>query len=535
MRIGIDFDNTLVDYDRLFHKVACEWKAIDEQTPPTKLAVRTALREAGQEQRWTEMQGYVYGARMDEAAPYPGALDFLRRANDAGHVVAIISHKTLHPFAGPAYDLHAAARAWIERHLVHEGKPLVPRERVFFELTKEAKLARIADFGCDLFIDDLPELLLDESFPTSVTTRVLFDPDRRHSSHALSLLHDWSEASCYLASDDAHAAIASLLAMAGIVGEPRAIALLHGSGNNRVHRVETDAGTFVAKQYFRDERDTRDRLAAEYAFLRYAAIAAPGFTPRAYAGDRERGWGLYEYVKGQPFGDVGEAELEAAIRFFGALQRSSAAATDLPVASEACFSIAAHLDLIGLRVRRLAESLENSEGDAEASRFMRNVRDFWEELAAQIAGEALREGIDFHAPLEPNERCISPSDFGFHNALREPDGNIRFIDFEYAGWDDPAKTAGDFFAQISVPVPQEFFDRFVQSIATVMPDPETVVRRAHLLRAAYRVKWCCIAMNVFHSEHLARRTFADPSIDVGSLKAAQLAKAETLFRSVVRR
>lgn len=203
MRIGIDFDNTLVDYDRLFHKVACEWKAIDEHAPMTKLAVRDALREAGQEPRWTEMQGYVYGARIDEATPYPGALEFLRRANEAGHLVAIISHRTLHPFAGPAYDLHAAARGWIGRHAVHEGRPLVPQERAFFELTKEAKLARIAAFGCELFIDDLPELLLDEGFPPSVT-RVLFDPDHRHvapPSAAISLLNGWSEAGRYLASD----------------------------------------------------------------------------------------------------------------------------------------------------------------------------------------------------------------------------------------------------------------------------------------------------------------------------------------------
>ena len=40
-------------------------------------------------------------------------------------------------------------------------------------------------------------------------------------------------------------------------------------------------------------------------------------------------------------------------------------------------------------------------------------------------------------------RVLSPSDFGFHNALRRPDGTIVFVDFEYFGWDDPAKMMAD--------------------------------------------------------------------------------------------
>ena len=40
-------------------------------------------------------------------------------------------------------------------------------------------------------------------------------------------------------------------------------------------------------------------------------------------------------------------------------------------------------------------------------------------------------------------RALSPSDFGLHNALRTKDGQLRFIDFEYFGWDDPVKLVSD--------------------------------------------------------------------------------------------
>jgi hypothetical protein len=135
--------------------------------------------------------------------------------------------------------------------------------------------------------------------------------------------------------------------------------------------------------------------------------------------------------------------------------------------------------------------------------------------------------------LETAQRCVSPSDFGFHNALAQPDGTPRFLDFEYAGWDDPAKMTGDFFAQLAVPVPTNFFDRFVHETTAAFPRPEELFQRARLLRPVYQIKWCCIALNVFLPVNLARRKFANPSLDENALKRAQLTKAANLFQSIV--
>lgn len=197
MRIGIDFDNTIVSYDALFHKVAREQDLVPEGTPVNKVAVRDHLRRIGQEDRWTELQGYVYGARMDEASAYPGAIDFMRACLRGGHVPAIVSHKTRFPFLGPQYDLHAAARAWVEKHLAGEGERLVPQGQVFFELTKEEKLARIGDFGCEVFIDDLPEILASPAFPASVRP-LLFDPEGHHALPGTPTFSSWDDISRHL-------------------------------------------------------------------------------------------------------------------------------------------------------------------------------------------------------------------------------------------------------------------------------------------------------------------------------------------------
>ena len=175
MRIGIDFDNTIVSYDQLFHKVALEKGLVPEDLPANKSEVRNYLRKVGREDEWTRMQGYVYGGRMSEAAAYPGVKGFFQACRGNSVELRIISHKTRQPYLGESYDLHRAAQTWLEEQGFFGAEIGLPREHVFFETTKQAKLERIGQSQCEWFIDDLPEFLGEASFPAAVQ-RVLFDP-----------------------------------------------------------------------------------------------------------------------------------------------------------------------------------------------------------------------------------------------------------------------------------------------------------------------------------------------------------------------
>ena len=192
MRIGVDFDNTIVCYDEVFHRVACEQGLIPDSVPVNKGAVRDYLRKAGREAEWTEMQGYVYGVRMRDAQPFPGVLEFFRRTRAAGIPICIISHKTRHPYKGPQYDLHAAALGWLELNGFFDPKRIgLARNDVYFELTLSAKLGRIAAAGCTHFIDDLPELLAEPDFPAKVSA-LLFDPAGAHKAEHFRRVEAWS-------------------------------------------------------------------------------------------------------------------------------------------------------------------------------------------------------------------------------------------------------------------------------------------------------------------------------------------------------
>lgn len=194
--IGVDFDNTIVCYDGVFHRVAVEEGLIGPEIGASKGAVRDHLRAVGREDDWTALQGLVYGARMDAAPPFPGVLEFFRVHIAAGTPIRIVSHKTRHPFLGPRHDLHAAARGWLETHGFFDPARIGMDEgHAFFELTKEAKLARIGALNCRVFIDDLPEFLAEPAFPAGVE-RLLFDPNSRHRDAPgayAARVGDWAE------------------------------------------------------------------------------------------------------------------------------------------------------------------------------------------------------------------------------------------------------------------------------------------------------------------------------------------------------
>jgi hypothetical protein len=187
MRIGIDFDNTIACYDGVFHAAAMERGLIPADLGRDKNSVRDHLNGSGRKDDFTELQGYVYGSRMDLVSPYPGFAEFVAAARRAGHALFVVSHKTRHPILGPKHDMHAAARGFlVARDLVGGGAHQIDPANVFFELTKEEKVARAQALACEVFIDDLPEILAMSGFPDGMR-KVLFDPEHQFAGKAAQL------------------------------------------------------------------------------------------------------------------------------------------------------------------------------------------------------------------------------------------------------------------------------------------------------------------------------------------------------------
>ncbi len=183
MRIGLDFDNTIVCYDCAISKLAEEIFDLPDEVPRNKLGVRDYLRVHDREVEWTAFQGELYGPGMRYAEAYEGAIEAMIELTALGHELFIVSHRSKKPYAGPAHDLHSAARAWLKEIVQSHG--LFHNNQIFFLESKDKKIQMIGDLACEVFLDDLPEILEASEFP-STTRGILFSP---HDSVAKSLKH----------------------------------------------------------------------------------------------------------------------------------------------------------------------------------------------------------------------------------------------------------------------------------------------------------------------------------------------------------
>lgn len=535
MLIGVDFDNTLVCYDELFCRIAVERGLVPPAIAVQKLAVRDFLRASGHEDAWTELQGEVYGARITEAPEFERAIEVLSSCVRRGIPVRIISHKTRYPFRGAPHDLRAAAMSWLRARgfFREDGVGLRP-EDVHFTDTKEQKLARIRELGCTHFVDDLPEFLESPDFPANVD-RILFDPQRSTPNGDVRRVSSWAEVAeiVFAGSDAADIATVAerLLRSVGVHG-PIACRPIAGGANNRVFRAEAPKRTFVVKSYYRTTADPRDRLGAEFGFCRFAWDHGVRVVPEPIAADPVEGVAVYGFVEGTRPAAATSDLVDRAASFYRAVNAHRSSATGLPVAAEACFSLYRHVACIDARVSRLGTIVGAVPVDIEARSFVEDaVVPAWHEAidhAHRIASE-LR--IDWNAKLATEDRCVSPSDFGLHNALLGAGGDLTFIDFEYAGWDDPAKLVCDFFCQPAVPVPERLFEGFTAAVTRDLADPKGCRDRISVLRRLYQFKWVCILLNEFLPASAARRRFAGIE-NHDDVRRAQLGKARRALAAV---
>ena len=190
MLIGLDLDNTIVCYDKAIARLADELFDLPTDLPRTKLALRGFLRKANREPEWTAFQGALYGPGMPYAEPFEQALETMQALKVMGHSLCIVSHRSRQPYAGPAYDLHAAARSWVDQRLVNSG--LIENGVTYFHETRGQKIAAVGNLGCEAFLDDLPEVLEDEHFP-STCRAILFDPERSHAESKRQRVERWGD------------------------------------------------------------------------------------------------------------------------------------------------------------------------------------------------------------------------------------------------------------------------------------------------------------------------------------------------------
>jgi hypothetical protein len=156
----------------------------------------------------------------------------------------------------------------------------------------------------------------------------------------------------------------------------------------------------------------------------------------------------------------------------------------------------------------------------------------WKRIERDFDAGVRDTGLDLNEELSMEERRVSPSDFGFHNAMVRENGSLCFVDFEYAGWDDPAKTVADFFCQPRVPVALAHVETMIEACLGASRDSRRARKRFELLFPLYRVKWCCIMLGEMLPVSARRRRFSMNAMDREARLTTQLEKARATLQKL---
>jgi hypothetical protein len=305
-----------------------------------------------------------------------------------------------------------------------------------------------------------------------------------------------------------------------------------GRANSRVFKIVGGKEEFALKIYPNKEYDRRDRLGTEFDALRMLGGFGLNNIPKALEKNSALNVALYEWVDGSCISKINIEEIEDALTFVESLNEISKSKEKMltQLASEACLSAEELVSQISYRRDRLSKLIE----EQELVLFIREQFNPVFDKVKKFARENWKISQQFDVDLPVEYRTLSPSDFGFHNAIHRKDGGIVYIDFEYFGWDDPVKLTSDFIWHAGMMLTDQAKSHWLEGMKSIFSyDPE-FNERFVLFHPFYGLRWCMILLNEFLPGVWEIRKHADQGNlkSHNEIKQIQLAKAKKYLEEV---
>ena len=502
MKIGVDLDNTIVNYESAF-LAAVESLSIElPATVISKVQIRAFLRSLqGGELIWQKVQALAYGRFLPtHATIFPGVKRFLWRCRELGHKVVVVSHKTetarqddeMVPLRVVASDFLVAQRMMLPQNSLIE--------QIVYHDTQKSKISYIQAQNFDWFIDDLIEIISALEQPASLN-KIFFAAHLEQASRDIGLLQstqilgDWQQIDSAINGVWTDLEL-NKLAYKFVERWPQKVVKLVAGGNGGVYQLEF-AGEIKFKLKIYPVDSTHDRLLSESVALNGLVESGSRQVAKMLMQDFDLGVGLFEWIEGQPVSIIYQSDIESSVLLLSSLHRlkNEQLFIKAPLASAACFS---GVDIEAQIARRIAQFQQARQENPELEIFFAEI--FLPTLSEVIpwARDHWPKDDDYRTPIKKTRRTLSPSDFGFHNAVRRSDGSVVFIDFEYFGWDDPVKLLCDFIFHPGMCLSEEQQSLWLTAALKIYG----IELRQRLIASLplYGLIWCLIVLNDFRPE-----------------------------------
>ncbi len=505
-RVGIDLDNTIICYDEAFQVAAKKFGLIDKTTHLSKENLRNKIRrkEDG-EKKWQKIQGYVYGKGISNAEIFPGFYRFLWRCYQNNVEVEIVSHKTKYGhFDTSKTPLRDASNDFLDdKNLINSNIQLI--KKITYTDSQTDKLDYIERNNFDWFIDDLVEVV--DFMSIKGQKSILFSPNNQLSESHRKIASSWEEIENLffgqLTLDEIKLLAKSLLDKVFL----KDVIQLKGRGNSSVYKILTNGESIFFKVYPQDGK--HNRLASEFYSTKILNDLGVRDVQSPIVFNKELNIATYEWIDSDNLQSFNIDAIDRSLQFLKKIhsKRNNHFFDSFPMASDACISI---LDIENQIKQRLLQLKEPSKEFSNLNDFLK--KDFIPVFTKVIAWSKLKlkKNQCYSKSLNREELTLSPSDFGFHNMIFSKNGDLRFVDFEYFGWDDPVKLISDFSHHAGMNLTEEMEDFWFSGAKSIYG--ECILNRLQVSWPLYGLNWCLIILNEFKNDVWSKRCLANQEI-----------------------
>ncbi len=518
LRIGIDFDNTIVNYDGLFSKVAKKLELKLDSYPSKKESIKKEIfKKKNGLKIWQKLQGKVYGEFISNAKIFDGLKKFIIHSNLKNCKIFIISHKTqFGHYDEKRISLRKAALDFLNsKKILSPYVTGIKKKNIFFFTTRRKKINQIKKLKLDFFIDDLSEVLCDKNFPTK-TKKILFSKFKENKKNIINI-NNWFKIDEII---NGNWSTKHLIKLSSILLKNKEILdfnQIHNGINSKVYKLKFQKNKkLILKIYPIEDNFISRRMRVENNSLKY--LKNNNFTvPGIFKSCFDFNCSFHEFQPGKKNIKATKLLIDQCYDFIKKLSLLSKKTKInlFPKAKEACLNPNAICEQIEKKFNNLLKINNKPLNNFLLLEFSDLFKKY-----SKITKSKLNK--EFKKDISKSNRILSPSDFGLHNTISEKN-KLYFLDFEYFGWDDPIKLICDFFWHPGNNMSKKLKNRFLNKVINLFgKNYKNFKNKLYALLPLYGLRWCLIILNCFVNKNYKNKI----------IEKQQLKKAKKILNQV---
>lgn len=490
MRIGIDLDNTIINYKNSLKYFAEKNYNLKIDNNLKKEDTKKIITKKFGNKKWTKLQEKIYSQLDNRAELFNGLNFFFYCCFKKNVEIFIVSHKTIYPKYNKNIELRKIAQKWLEKNLKFEyfqKNKLALGENLFFCNNIEDKIKKINELKLDYFIDDLFKIISHRKIDKKIK-RILFNSELSKNNNIISC-QSWIE-------------ISNLIFKLKIINyhkdiitkkfpECSELKKIKKGTNNHLYEFRYKNKYQIIKFFIDNDNNNFKREKNAYSVLKKS-----NFVPYYYCNDDLHNFIVIEKIEGKQIFKISNKNkfynLEKIFNFFLNLDIRI---NDIDKTAKEPFL--GYEDLLK-NISKRKKLILHKKLPKKIYTKLKLIDNFFEEFKAHIK----KLNKSNFEKLLINKKIYSPSDMGLQNLILK-EKNFYLYDFEYFGVDSAIKFISDFYWHPSYNCNLNLRNFFLDILLNKIKIPVIEKNRTYLTIYLFGIKWAYIILNIYNPIYIS--------------------------------